>query len=94
MFTNVAVQVHSYKHSDCCSLSCYYFGKGVVNVYRACALSLAFNTLLSILSYFRDSYFIQGGGGGLGYPPKAQISPPPPKNFIIIINLFSAKYKV
>ena len=34
-----------------------------------------------------------GGGWGLGYPPKAQISPPP-KIFIIIINLFGAKYKV
>ena len=89
MFTNILTAVvRQY-------LSCYYFGKVVVNVYRACALSLAFNTLLSILSSFRDSYFMGGGGGGwgLGYPPKAQISPPP-KIFIIIINLFSAKYKV
>ena len=69
MFTNVAVQVKAINTNVLTAvvrqyLSCCYFGKVVVNVYRACALSLVFNTLLSILSSFRDSYFMGGGGGG------------------------------
>ena len=40
------------------------FGKGVVIVYRACALSLGFNTVLSICPI---SGIYTGGGGGGGH---------------------------
>ena len=97
MFTNVAVQVHTNILTAVVRqyLSCYYFGKGVVNVYRACALSLAFKThyyQFCPISGIHTSY--RGGGGGAGISAQSPNLPPPPKNFIIIINLFSAKYKV
>ena len=64
MFTNVAVQVKTIANTNILTavvrqyLSCYYFGKGVVN-YQFCPIS-------GIHTSYR---------GGLGYPPKAQISP-------------------
>ena len=74
MFTNVAVQVMLYSTNILTAvvrqyLSCYYFGKGVVIVYRVCALSLGFNTVLSICPI---SGIHTGGGGGRDWdiPPK------------------------
>ena len=60
------------------------FGKGVVIVYRACALSLGFNTVLSICPISG----IHTGGGGTGISAQSPNLPPPP----LFVCMFCCSY--